>query len=69
MMKKLLLLAFIAVARKAMAHRIATPRPTCDATTRSSFAAVAAFLKTADCGLLRRIRNNASFHYIAGPVR
>ena len=37
----------------------------CDATTRSSFDAVAAFLKTADYGMLRRIRNNASFHYDA----
>jgi hypothetical protein len=35
----------------------------CDRETRSSFDAVAAFLKTADYQLLCRIRNNASFHY------
>jgi hypothetical protein len=35
----------------------------CDPATRSSFDAVAAFLKTADFEMLCRIRNNASFHY------
>jgi hypothetical protein len=33
----------------------------CDPATRSSFDAAAAFLKTADYGMLRRIRSNASF--------
>jgi hypothetical protein len=36
---------------------------TCDPETRSSFDAVAAFLKTDDYAMLARIRNNASFHY------
>jgi len=35
----------------------------CDAKTRSSFDAVAAFLGTDDYRMLLRIRNNASFHY------
>jgi hypothetical protein len=35
----------------------------CDPETRTSFDAVAAFLRTADYGMLCRIRNNASFHY------
>jgi hypothetical protein len=35
----------------------------CDPATRWSFNGVAVFLKTADYGMLRRIRNNASFHY------
>lgn len=35
----------------------------CDPETRSSFDAVAAFLKTDDYGMLLRIRNNAAFHY------
>src|SRR5262249_19080085 len=36
---------------------------TCDQATRSSFKAVATFLKTADYEKLCRIRNNVSFHY------
>jgi hypothetical protein len=35
----------------------------CEAKTRSSFDAVAAFLRTDDYEMLLRIRNNASFHY------
>jgi len=35
----------------------------CEAKTRSSFDAVAAFLGTDDYEMLLRIRNNASFHY------
>jgi hypothetical protein len=35
----------------------------CDAKTRSSFKAVAKFLRTDDYEMLLRIRNNASFHY------
>lgn len=35
----------------------------CDPVTISSFLAVANFLTTADYEMLRRIRNNASFHY------
>jgi hypothetical protein len=35
----------------------------CDPVTISSFETVATFLTTTDYGMLRRIRNNASFHY------
>jgi len=35
----------------------------CDSKTRASFDAVARFLDTDDYKLLRRIRNNSSFHY------
>jgi hypothetical protein len=35
----------------------------CEGKTRSSFDAVAAFLRTDDYKMLLRIRNNVSFHY------
>jgi hypothetical protein len=40
----------------------------CDPATGLSFAVVAAFLKTADYGMLCRIRNNASFHYDGASI-